>query len=200
MSTAAAFTGEVIMGGTTKYQCVTCGGDCAKPNTQCWSCWTAGNGTPSERFWRYVDKREPDKCWPWVGAKKRDGYGVLTLRVNGVQRVVSAHRFAWELAHGPIPPGMFVCHRCDNSSCCTYESHLFIGTAADNSADMVAKGRGRGHPWYGEDNYGAKLTWLQVRELRDRHKNGESAKALSLFYGIHRATCYKIIAGKKWRE
>lgn len=58
------------------------------------------------------------------------------------------HRAAWGLANGPIPLGMKVLHHCDNPSCCQTDTtagfpdgHLFLGTAADNTADMIAKGR-----------------------------------------------------------
>jgi hypothetical protein len=56
-----------------------------------------------------------------------------------------AHRIAYELECGPVPEGMFVLHRCDNPPCVRV-SHLFLGTRADNLADMRAKGRGVGGP------------------------------------------------------
>jgi len=51
-----------------------------------------------------------------------------------------AHRKAWEDEHGPIPPGMNVCHHCDNPPCINPD-HLFLGTQKDNAVDMSRKGR-----------------------------------------------------------
>ena len=75
-------------------------------------------------------------CLLWNGATKGQGYGAIRAR-RGTMRV---HRVAWELAHGPIPPGLSVCHRCDVKLCLNVE-HLFLGTHAENMADMVKKGR-----------------------------------------------------------
>jgi hypothetical protein len=76
-------------------------------------------------------------CREWRGTVLNIGYGQLR---RGKKRHVT-HRYVWELANGPIPPGMFICHRCDNRKCYRLD-HLFLGTAADNTADMWAKGRG----------------------------------------------------------
>lgn len=53
------------------------------------------------------------------------------------------HRWVWEQVNGPIPEGKLVRHRCDNPPCFRYD-HLLLGTVADNSADMMERGRGRG--------------------------------------------------------
>ena len=95
--------------------------------------------TPEQiaRFWAHVDKS--GNCWLWTASTKSDGYGAYHLA--GVRGY--AHRLAWELTHGPIPAGLYVCHHCDTPPCVN-PAHLFLGTAKDNTADMLRKGRGPG--------------------------------------------------------
>jgi len=88
----------------------------------------------------------PSGCREWTEGTDRHGYGYV--KVDG--KTVPTHRLVWELANGPIPPGLNVLHHCDNPPCCQTEptvgypeGHLFLGTIADNNADMRAKGRAR---------------------------------------------------------
>jgi hypothetical protein len=76
-------------------------------------------------------------CVEFGGARDPKGYGRKWFR----DKVWFAHRVAWVEANGSIPNGMCVLHRCDNPPCINVE-HLFLGTKADNLADMRAKGRG----------------------------------------------------------
>lgn len=156
--------------------------------------------TPEERFWSRVDMSDgPDSCWPWRGALRR-GYG------RSGKYGEPSHRRAWRLANGEIPDGMFVCHHCDNRACCN-PAHLFLGTPADNSADMVSKGRApSGHEAdpvrpRGEDAYNHKLTEDDVREIRARYVPYKvSTPMLAAEYGVKQATIYNIITRKWWKH
>lgn len=90
--------------------------------------------THEEKFWARVSRGEG--CWFWRGPVKANGYGYL--RVNSFN--VYAHRFSYERSIGAIPMGLLVLHRCDVRSCVN-PGHLFLGTARDNTRDMMAKGR-----------------------------------------------------------
>ncbi len=80
-----------------------------------------------------------DKCWGWIGAKHKFGYGTLPY----LSKKWAAHRFSYEYHIGKIPKGMLVCHHCDNPEC-SNPKHLFLGTNLDNIKDCVSKGR---HPF-----------------------------------------------------
>jgi hypothetical protein len=106
-----------------------------------------------------------------------------------------AHRVSWELANGPIPEGLLVCHRCDNPPCVN-PAHLFLGTQADNLADRDAKGRAVYRR--GSKNGAAKLTEESVRHIRRRLKEGELQKTLAAEYGVSQSLIAQIRKGQVW--
>lgn len=114
----------------------------------------------AERFWSKVDKRGASGCWLWT-ASRAGGYGQLGMFK---QSPIRAHRWAWEQANGrPVPVGLGVLHRCDVCHCVN-PAHLFLGTPADNTRDMIAKGRSR--HLAGEAAPSAKLNRTKVSVIR----------------------------------
>lgn len=95
-----------------------------------------GDVTPEELFWSHVQKSSG--CWEWQKSVSHGKYGQAYVR----GRRWAAHRLSWTLTNGAIPPGLKVCHRCDNMKC-VRPDHLFLGTQADNLRDMRQKGRHR---------------------------------------------------------
>ena len=150
-------------------------------------------GTTEERFWRNVQKTS--ECWNFQATNYK-GYG--TLMVAG--RNIAAHRFSWELHCGPIPAGLFVCHKCDNPAC-VRPDHLFIGTPADNTADMVSKGRAAGptNPLRGQQNGNSVLREADVRKIRRLYANGtHNSGRLAPMFGVSQTTICNIIRRKVW--
>lgn len=158
-----------------------------------------------EKLWPRVQKTET--CWLWQGPKlKKFGHGYLTRGGRGTPKVL-VHRLSWELANGPIPDKQYVLHRCDIPAC-VRPDHLFLGTKADNSLDMVQKGRNR----KGESHQTARLTEEQVREIRQRFdsrtvvnkrvgRDGpDSASAIARDYGVSHATVLGILHNRIWTK
>ncbi len=150
---------------------------------------------------------EPNSgCWLWLRPVGSGGYGQIML--NGV--TYRAHRLLYEIANGPIPAGLCVCHRCDVRSCVN-PAHLFLGTYQDNKHDCMSKKR----DFWSRDNRQAsaflsaarsrvknyrrvqKLTEQDVIELR-RLAGAMTQDALAAKFGISQSTVHNIVKGKYW--
>jgi len=162
-----------------------------------------------QRFWSKVDKS--GECWLWIASRDKDGYGKFRTSKN-----ISwdrAHRIAWSVAYGPIPPGIHVLHRCDIPPCVN-PSHLFLGTAKDNTEDMLSKGREshlgaprgirNGHYTKpssykkGSGSPNAKLTEGLVLTARLRYTQGDTMETLAREMGVAKNTMRLAVRGITW--
>lgn len=146
----------------------------------------------AERFWLRVDRNGPNGCWLWTAGMFSDGYGAFSIG----RKPHKAHRVAWELANGPIPLGMVMCHRCDTPACVN-PAHLFPGTWAENSHDRDAKGRTSRIS--GSDRWSSKLTEAAVLAIRTRYATGGvTQQALADEYGVSFQLISLIVNRKIW--
>jgi hypothetical protein len=130
-------------------------------------------------------------CWLWPQYLASNGYA--HTRMLGEQ--ITVHRLSWRVFRGNIPRGLVVCHRCDVRACCNPD-HLFLGTHADNIADMISKGRHS--PRRGEQNTLSKLTEDQAVTIIARAGAGEPLRSLALEYGVSYSTIYYVKTGRSW--
>jgi len=142
-----------------------------------------------ETFWDHVDKTP--YCWNWRRATDEQGYG--TLRVRGKKD--RAHRVAYVLTYGEIPPGLYVMHDCDNPRC-VRPDHLFLGTSLDNNRDMWAKGRAR--PTGTPERTWCKLDDEQAKAVVARVRAGESQTAVARSVGVSQQLVSRLVStGRK---
>lgn len=155
-------------------------------------------------FWDRVAARDPlSGCRLWTGPISTDGYGMASAG--------RAHRVAWQLTNGQIPAGMLVCHRCD-VPLCVNPDHLFLGTAKENTQDMMRKGRhgcGRGDKHMsrtrpesvprGERHWRARLTEAQVVDARARQASGETQASIAVDLGVSQSAISLLVSRKRWR-
>lgn len=127
----------------------------------------------AERFWEKVSRNAPDDCWLWTGAIYRNGYGSFGWSGKRSKQVnIGAHRAAWKLAYGRIPKGLLVCHSCDTRACCN-PKHLFLGTAKDNTGDMIAKGRNSKGSTHGKILKRRDPKWIERMRSKNAFLRGE---------------------------
>lgn len=145
------------------------------------------------RFWSKIDMS--GDCWTWTGSKSSNGYGGFGVAPG---RTELAHRISWREHYGPIPDGMYVCHRCDNPGCVN-PNHLFLGTPADNCRDMWKKRRQHDYKSMqrGEARHNARLTPDIVRYMREYFPE-KTATDLAKEFDVHVSTALAAIKGKTW--
>lgn len=147
-----------------------------------------------KRFWERVKINEGENnCWEWTGTRMKNGYGVLSM---GRKNQVLAHRISLSLFNKkPIPDDLFVLHSCDNPKCVNPE-HLSLGTAKDNSVDMINKRR----HLHGEKHKNSVMTDSMVVEARNLYRSGISPSKISEMTGICVGTLIPAITGITWNH
>ena len=155
--------------------------------------------SPEERFWEKVDKS--GDCWEWIASKTRDGYGMFrdrTLRKN----MIKSHKWSWIYYFGG-PGSLHVLHKCNNPGC-VRPDHLYLGTHAQNMADIAKAGNhsNKLHPekYYGSKNPSAKFTEEQVLTIRKMYEEGSSLNDLVNHFNAKKATIWAIVARKNWKH
>lgn len=138
--------------------------------------------------------RDEESCWEWLGWTDRDGYGEIGQggRLEGKKK---AHRAAYETWIGPIPDGLLVCHTCNNPSCCN-PYHLYAGTHEQNMADMDRAGR---RP-RGEASVHAKITEVDVIEIRRLVDSGVSGREVGARFGLEAEEARRIAKRLRWKH
>ena len=132
-------------------------------------------------------------CLVWLGFRNKAGYGQIRVR-SPANKLLLTHRVVWMAANGDPGP-LDVCHKCDNPSCVNIE-HLFVGTRAENMADMAAKGRGGNTR--GILSGKAKVTEADVSRMAAMRKGGAKQAEIATVFGLHPAHVSRILSGKRW--
>lgn len=145
--------------------------------------------TLKERFLAKISVDPGTGCWLWKGQIDSDGYALMHVG----RKSRRAHRLAWTLFRGEISEGLLACHNCDIRFCVNPD-HLFLGTHAENSADMMRKGRQRA----GEKNPTARLKREQVTMIRGLIASGETLTAIAKRVGLTVAAIRHIKVGRTW--
>jgi hypothetical protein len=151
---------------------------------------------------RLVSRRtvSPAGCWEWNGCTDDHGYGTIRLNSATGDWAERCHRIAYVLFRGYVKDGLRVLHSCDNRLCFN-PSHLFLGTAQDNTDDMHAKGR-----WVppehhcGEDSRSCKLKECDVIQIIERSLSGATRTELAKEFGVTIGAISLIVLGKNWKH
>ena len=144
-----------------------------------------------KRFWDKVAIGERHACWPWTAQRLPNGYGRFSK--DGKNQL--AHRVAWMLVFGEIPPGKCVYHKCGNLEYCTNPHHLILGSRADVIAARVAKGKHTRGSRIGV----SKLTESDVCHIRELLDQGCITKvAIGRAFGVSDRSISHIAAGRTW--
>ncbi len=133
-------------------------------------------------------------CWIWTASTWTNGYGAIR---TATKYQALAHRVSYELYRGPIPAGLWVLHHCD-VRCCVNPAHLYLGTIAENTADM--RRRGRRYRAIGELSTSVKITEATAREIIGSYSSGERQCDIARRLGVAIHIVNNICWGGRWKH
>ena len=117
------------------------------------------------------------------------------MNAGGNRVRIPAHRFAFEITHGTIPPGLQACHTCDVRRC-VRPDHIFLGTPKDNMQDAVTKDRTS----HGSKRYCARLAEADIPIIRGLYASGTPINTLATQFKVSRHTITEAITGHTWHR
>jgi hypothetical protein len=129
------------------------------------------DGTP---WWRETE----DGCWEWQHPVSEGRYPTMRCGKNSVR----AHRFAFEVAFGPISKGADIHHRCGNKLCVN-----------PNHLEMVSR--------QAHSSRHSRLSPEAVRQIRSEYRPGANRhrptnlRELAERYGVSDSTVYLTATG-----
>ncbi len=145
------------------------------------------------RFWARTKDEPETGCLIWTGAVSGAGCGYGGFRIG--KTVSGAHRVAYRLTHGPIPPGLMVRHQCHNPLC-VQPSHLSVGTSLDNARDAVEACRNV----HGVGSRRRGLTAEDAQVIRALHALGDTLASLAAGFAASVSTIKSVLARKTWKD
>lgn len=128
----------------------------------------------------------------WHG-KHRMWTGAMSGKY-GSWKGVAAHRMAWIIQNGQIPPGKIIKHECDIKLCM---SCIELGTSGQNNKEAYDRGLKIAVPKFGEENPNALCNTREILEIRAL-QGKTSQRKIAAEYGISKTTVAKIWSRELW--
>jgi HNH endonuclease len=177
--------------------CATCGKLPTVAHKLCRSCYSKAHHAGRLPVRKTIEQRFKEGyqvmqsgCWEWTKGRKSGGYGCLRVGDS----TMTAHRYSYELVHGPVKDGLYVLHSCDNPPCVN-PAHLRLGSHQENMQDAVERNYNR----KGENHYSHKVTEKEVRAIRAL-AGTMSQVEISKLFGLSKGSVNHIISRKKWKH
>ena len=144
-------------------------------------------------IWSWVQKRHVWK--PLKGGVDKDGYKKIILCNHGKRRYARVHILVLEAFSGPCPHGMEACHGPDNNRANNRIDNLRWDIHLSNIADK----RKHGTHQEGEKHGCAKLTAVDIQQIRALRQSGVSLQVIAERFGTTKSHVCAIAYRHIWK-